>query len=733
MIDASKPMFNPAFDPLIDGRGTIGVLDARNVDRNQLDSVFHVTSPSPNSWTVPDAVSASFNFAQTYDYYLERHSRNSIDGSGGVIAAIVRVGNLDNAFYRPDLKAMFFGTVRPYAASLDVVSHELTHGVSAETAALIYQNQSGALNESFSDVFGEMVEARTTGQNDWLIGSQLQQPIRDMRNPGNYGHPSKMSEYQFLPNTEAGDNGGVHINSGIINHAYYLLAQGLPGAIGHHDAERIFYRCLTVHLEKQSQFLDARIGCIASAEDLFGEGSIQALRTAAAFDAVEIYGTPADPDPSRIPAVSAADSTLFLFLDSLIQDLSLGRREQALSDPQAGRRLTRFLKLARPAVIGDGSETVYVDTLNDLCGMPTDGSSAESCLGFQGLVHSVAASANERYAAFVLRDPFGNPDNRVNVLELAPGGTNQTFDLVVPVIDGGTIQNVAYADAMTFSHDGELLIYDALTQFRLANGTTNQAWSLYGIDLQTGTTKVIVPPIEGFDIGNPAFAHTSDHHLVFEGVSRETGNSAMVSMALNTGEFGLVGIVADGPVYPGFNGDDSAVVFTMPDAIAASGYSLYRQALLPDLLTTNGAPTLWLTDAYLGVIYRRGQFISTNSRPAVSITAPTSGYTATYPTTIQIQAVAADPGGAVARVEFYQGSQRLGEDSTGPFTFTWSNVVPGNYRLVARAIDNLGGATDSAPVDVTVNQSVVLRLTTPTKAGSGTFQFSLRTPDLPRN
>ena len=90
---------------------------------------------------------------------------------------------------------------------------------------LFYQAQSGALNESFADIFGEMIEARTKGTNDWLIGSQLVSVIRSMANPPAYSQPATMSQYVFT----SADHGGVHINSGIINRAYYLLAAGFMG------------------------------------------------------------------------------------------------------------------------------------------------------------------------------------------------------------------------------------------------------------------------------------------------------------------------------------------------------------------------------------------------------------------------------------------------------------------------------------------------------------------------
>ena len=266
LADTTKPSFNAAFDPIADPRGVITIFDAREATEQESADGFPVESANVGQW-LPDGVSAAYNFGETFDYFLERHGRNSLDGQGGNVKAAVRVAQMDNAFWNGNQQMMFFGNVQPYPAALDVVGHELAHGVTQYTADLIYELQPGALNESFSDIFGEMVEARTVGQPDWKMGTKLDRVFRDMKNPGSIQiggldrpYPSKMSEYVDLPNRDDADHGGVHINSSIFNHCFYLLAEGLPGAIGMVDAEKIFYRCLSQHLQKQSQFVDARLG-----------------------------------------------------------------------------------------------------------------------------------------------------------------------------------------------------------------------------------------------------------------------------------------------------------------------------------------------------------------------------------------------------------------------------------------------------------------------------------------
>lgn len=141
-----------------------------------------------------------------------------------------------------------------HARALDILGHELTHGITQHSAGLMYSDQPGALNEAFSDIFGQAVEARVEGQADWLVGDGLGSPLRDMRNPRSLNvvpgrpYPSRMSEIvgpgdPLLDRLPGRDNGGVHVNSSIVNRAFYLLAEGLPGAIGMEDAARIGARC----------------------------------------------------------------------------------------------------------------------------------------------------------------------------------------------------------------------------------------------------------------------------------------------------------------------------------------------------------------------------------------------------------------------------------------------------------------------------------------------------------
>ncbi|KAK4900478.1 subtilisin-like protein [Elasticomyces elasticus] len=190
-------------------------------------------------------------FGQTYNFYKTVFNRNSIDDQGIDIVVSVRFDNddrppgYDDAMWTSDLKQMIFGdgdgkVSTSFTSAIDVIAHELTHGVTDLTANLPYHRQSGALNEPLSD----WAAGETVDEADWLIGEGLfvdavETPaLRSMTNPETafkdvFGRgddqPSHMDQYEDAPDTKRGDHGGVHFNSGISNRAFYLAAKELGG------------------------------------------------------------------------------------------------------------------------------------------------------------------------------------------------------------------------------------------------------------------------------------------------------------------------------------------------------------------------------------------------------------------------------------------------------------------------------------------------------------------------
>jgi Zn-dependent metalloprotease len=237
-----------------------------------------------------EANEAFIGCGATYDFYAKVFLRNSIDDRGMPLLSSIHYGmKFDNAMWNG--RQMIYGDgdgklFRRFTAALDVIAHELTHGMTQHSAALLYQDQPGALNEHISDAFGIMVKQKQLGlssaQSDWLIGVGLfargvkGKAIRSMAAPGTaYDDPLLGKDPQpahmrdFVNTTD--DNGGVHINSGIPNHAFYLASIGLGGNAWD-VAGRIWYDVLTTRLHPDAGFQAFADSTVASAGDLYGVG-----------------------------------------------------------------------------------------------------------------------------------------------------------------------------------------------------------------------------------------------------------------------------------------------------------------------------------------------------------------------------------------------------------------------------------------------------------------------------
>lgn len=276
-----------------------------------------------NDWRDSAAVDAHAYAGYTYDYFFKRFNRTGLDNRNIAMASLVHPVRREdltthpssvvslyylNAFYAGE-GIMVYGeglppgyvlagtgqTVDYFSGALDIVGHELTHGVTDYTSDLIYRNESGALNEAFSDIMATSIEFffQELGSGllkaDYLIGEDTIRPrgIRSLENPAAYGHPDHYSRRY----TGSADNGGVHTNSGIANHAFYLAIEGGTnrtsgqgvqgvGAASREQIEKIFYRAFTQLMPANSTFSIARAACEQAARDLYGASS-------AAFRAVQ--------------------------------------------------------------------------------------------------------------------------------------------------------------------------------------------------------------------------------------------------------------------------------------------------------------------------------------------------------------------------------------------------------------------------------------------------------------
>jgi thermolysin len=295
-----------------------------------------------NVWTDVAVVDAHVHVSWTYDYFYKRFGRSGLDGKNGpiniMVNAVTQQGSLTlppqdfiwavNAFWcsscGPNRQGLiFFGNGIPpkytlggrswtyFGGALDIAAHELTHAVTTSTSGLIYRNESGALNEAFSDIMGTSVEfyyhppGNGVGQADYLAGEDIVRAaspgtrgdgIRSMANPGLYGDPDHYTK-RYLGTR---DYGGVHSNSGIANHAFYLAIEGGVnrtsglavqgvGATNREQVEQVFYRAFTTLLPRSATFSMARAATIQAAGDLYGTGGAVQRAMTQAWSAVGVF------------------------------------------------------------------------------------------------------------------------------------------------------------------------------------------------------------------------------------------------------------------------------------------------------------------------------------------------------------------------------------------------------------------------------------------------------------
>jgi thermolysin len=319
--------------------GSIRTFDMRGNTNRTINFLNGITSlgaadlatDTDNVWGDGATVDAHVYAGWTYDYYFRRYGRRGLDGNNIPILSLVHPVNRQDVFRQPGsivglfyMNAAYFGNgVMVYgeglppgvtdtagrswdymAGGLDVVAHELSHGVTDYSSQLIYLHESGALNETFSDVMGTAAEFffQTEGnaplRADYVIGEDVVAPggIRNMADPLLLGDPDHFSTRYLGPE----DNGGVHINAGIGNQVFYLAIEGGVnrtsrqgvagvGSANREQIERVFYRAFTQLMPSNATFSVARATTIQAARDLYGSGSAAERAITQAWTAVGVH------------------------------------------------------------------------------------------------------------------------------------------------------------------------------------------------------------------------------------------------------------------------------------------------------------------------------------------------------------------------------------------------------------------------------------------------------------
>lgn len=252
------------------------------------------------------ATDAHWGAEKTYDYYFTQHNRNSINNNGFKLLSYIHYSNnYQNAFWDGQRMTYGDGTGGKIYTTIDICGHEITHGLTSNTGNMTYANEPGALNESYSDIFGACIESYARPSNwNWKMGEDLSTNpaattagFRSMSSPNLDNNPDTYGGTYYYTGTQ--DNGGVHINSGVSNYWFYLLTVGGAGTndignafsvtgIGMTNAAKIAFRALTVYYTPSTNFAAARNLSIQAAKDLFGTCSNEVIQTTRAWYAVGV-------------------------------------------------------------------------------------------------------------------------------------------------------------------------------------------------------------------------------------------------------------------------------------------------------------------------------------------------------------------------------------------------------------------------------------------------------------
>lgn len=616
MIDVTRPMFNTASSMPDNPQGAIWTVDANYSDASNIQ-VQQLTSANNTTWTSSaTAASAAYNGTQAYSFYLNNHGRNSIDGNGGTIISVINVNEngqgMDNAFWNGQLMAYGNGNTyfKPLAGGLDVAGHEMTHGVIAATANMQYQDQSGALNESMADVFGVLISGSNykIGETVTLPAFNSQQVLRDLADPhngttqGNNGwQPAVMSEYV----TGTDDNGGVHTNSGIPNHAFYYFAT----AVSKQTADSIYYRALTKYLTTSSQFLDARLAVVNAATDLYGAGSFVVNAAGSAFDSVGIF----DGVPTSPVVVYPINGNDWIIYQSTDLTQSNAQFLIPVATPSSSNGLTSINCLNRVSVTDDGSNAYFVDTNHNVYNIAistTGGSTVTPVAGLQtGEWDFVSVSKDGSKLALISK----YQDSAVYAYDFA-SNTSVKFHLYDPTFSSGIHTNgPVYAGTADWDPTSQFIIYDEYNHLTSSNGADVSYWDIGLMQVWDNAanywkdsglvTKLVNSLPDGVSIGNPVYSKNHAVIVAFDYVDT-TGAFDAKGADISTGAIGTMVSGNSVANVPSFSGDDSQITFTYQDS--ASNYLIGTKPLATDFINANGSITQLVANAEWSVWFRVG-------------------------------------------------------------------------------------------------------------------------------
>lgn len=606
MIDATRTMYDNGNSSLPNEPvGAVWTIDAFNTSpENNNFNYDHVITTQQNFTNRREAVSAHINGGSAYEYFRNVHARESINGSGGNIISLVNVsdanGNsMGNAFWNG--VGIFYGngdaSFVSLAKALDVAGHEMTHGVIQTTANLQYKNESGAINESMADVFGTLIE-----REDWLMGEDVVKTssfpsgaLRNMADPhngaqtGDYGRGWQPAHYSERY-TGTQDNGGVHINSGIPNRAFYLFASN--DNVGLDKAEKVYYRALTKYLVSTSNFADLRKAVEQSANDLYGD---QVKNVASqAFQTVGITG-------SGTTNVSDSEvnpgEDLIVFTTESQQNVYIAKASDGtivINNPLSEKTLRSV-----PSVTDNGEIIVFVDNEKKISLVVINWENQTAQEGYiseEQIWRNVVVSKDGKRLAAVT-------DQLEPAIFVYDFTTEQgkTFPLVNPTYtEGISTGDVLYADAMEFDLSGEILMYDAKNKIASTFSQSGiEYWDINFMEVYNNSSNSFAPDkqvqklftsLENDEsVGNPTFSKNSPSIIAFDYLKGQELN--ILGADTRTGKIGTIANNLSEIGYPKYSIDDDRIIF---NAESSSTKVIAFKQLNDDKISSNDQARLQL-------------------------------------------------------------------------------------------------------------------------------------------
>ena len=557
-----------------------------------------ITSDSASAGWPASGVSSLAYSKDTVDYFKVNHSYDAIDRQGANLLIVVDEDK-ENATFNSSRGVMVLGigagqiakSGLSFAASKDVVGHEITHGVVGSTSGLVYEYQSGALNESFSDLFGATIDG-----DNWLIGEDLLSPsgkaLRNMAAPRDAyggGQPAHFSEYRSLPKST--DHGGVHIYSGIPNRAMYLLSEGLTAeslgtSIGHQKTVNLAFKTM-IGLTPNSSFDEA-------AEFMASLANVEYPNEVAIYDATVLawksVGLPQEVTTESTilnTPVTAKDVTGVAYLKPYYDTSSvlpednwytvnfqafLNSKPEFMSEANFEIPTDEYSKFTRPVLFNTSDSDivmVYQRRADNSFYVWSDENDVEVFLDDGTNIAGIDGSNDSEQLALSVVNT-----NKIYIVDSTGTAIHEVS--MPSTAEDGAPTPVTYIDAVRFDPTGRFVVFDF---FLCAIGATDCSsfekgnWSVGILDTVSGTVEFPFPSQPArFDVGFPAFSNLTDRYLTLDIVETTADSEVISVVAIYDRETGKIEPIAatDGTTdklgaygYPSFSADDTSLVYSV--------------------------------------------------------------------------------------------------------------------------------------------------------------------------